>query len=69
MAIPRYASILEIGCGPGLALDTIARSCKPSRLVGIDVEKDMLEEAQQSMDKQDVVVELHQRDVWLPLLE
>jgi ubiquinone/menaquinone biosynthesis C-methylase UbiE len=63
MAIPNYASILEIGCGPGLALEPIAQSCRPIRLVGIDIEKDMLLEADKRIRQKNMKVELYQQDV------
>ena len=58
--IPKYASIMEIGCGSGLAFNSIIRICKPIRMVGVDIEMDMLEKA---VKKQDLVVELYQQDV------
>ena len=61
--IPKYASILEIGCGAGLAFSSITRICKPIRMVGIDIEMDMLNKAAKEVDKQDLVVELNQQDV------
>jgi SAM-dependent methyltransferase len=37
--------ILEIGCGRGVALPVIGRLCRPDRLVGVDIDDSLLEEA------------------------
>jgi SAM-dependent methyltransferase len=37
--------ILEIGCGRGIALPVINRLCRPSRLVGVDIDAALLSEA------------------------
>ena len=37
--------ILEIGCGRGIALPVISRLCRPDRLVGIDIDASLLDEA------------------------
>jgi SAM-dependent methyltransferase len=37
--------ILEVGCGRGIALPAISRLCRPSRLVGVDVDAALLDEA------------------------
>ena len=36
------ARILEIGCGRGIALPVISRLCRPSRLVGVDIDDSLL---------------------------
>ena len=41
--------IIDIGCGPGLLLEAIARSCSNSILIGIDISNDMLFYARQQL--------------------
>jgi SAM-dependent methyltransferase len=55
------ARILEIGCGRGIALPAISRLCRPSRLVGIDIDDSLLVEA--SANTTDVDIELVCADV------
>jgi SAM-dependent methyltransferase len=45
MGLPARARMLEVGCGRGVALPVLARKCRPSRLVGLDVDRELLEEA------------------------
>jgi protein-L-isoaspartate O-methyltransferase len=37
--------ILEIGCGRGIAPPVISRLCRPDRLVGVDLDRSLLDEA------------------------
>jgi SAM-dependent methyltransferase len=55
------ARILEIGCGRGIALSAITRLCRPSRLVGIDIDATLLSEAR--VNTADLDVELICADV------
>lgn len=41
----RFATILDAGCGPGQALDGIARRFGPERIVAIDIDPAMLADA------------------------
>ncbi|GEM_PF-4962958 len=34
MAIPSGKAMLEVGCGPGIALSPFYKHCQPSQLVG-----------------------------------
>jgi ubiquinone/menaquinone biosynthesis C-methylase UbiE len=45
LGLPREARILEVGCGPGVALPELARRLRPRRLIGIDVDPKLLESA------------------------
>lgn len=45
LGMPHDARILEVGCGPGVALPELARRLRPRRLVGIDVDAGLLESA------------------------
>ena len=45
LRLPRRARVLEIGCGRGVALPTLARHLTPARLVGIDIDPTLLADA------------------------
>jgi ubiquinone/menaquinone biosynthesis C-methylase UbiE len=59
LGMPHDARILEVGCGPGVALRELARRLRPRRLVGIDVDAGLLESAR----TEDVPAELMWGDV------
>ncbi len=42
LAIPKGARILEIGCGRGIALPVLSELCLPTRLVGLDIDAELL---------------------------
>ncbi len=63
LAIPAGQRILEVGCGIGNALGPIARSCRPTRLVGVDIDQDLLARAAATLRRQRVPAELHHADV------
>ena len=46
MGIPKGVRILEIGTGRGIALTGLSRLCRPTRLVGLDIDPALLIEAQ-----------------------
>jgi ubiquinone/menaquinone biosynthesis C-methylase UbiE len=45
LGVPRGARVLEIGCGRGIALAPIVQQRAPARLVGLDVDQGLLDEA------------------------
>jgi SAM-dependent methyltransferase len=45
LGIKPGARILEIGCGRGIALPALSRLCRPSRLVGVDIDGSLLADA------------------------
>jgi ubiquinone/menaquinone biosynthesis C-methylase UbiE len=55
--------LLEVGCGRGVALTELARRCRPSRLVGIDIAPDLIALAQARLNRFRVSAELHVGDV------
>jgi len=55
------ARILEVGCGRGIALPALSQLCRPSRLVGIDIDDALLVEA--AAHTTDIDVELVCADV------
>ena len=63
LRLPPAASMLEVGCGRGLALVALARSCRPERLVGVDIDRDALAEAGRRLHETGVEAELVPGDV------
>ena len=45
LGIPSGARVLVLGCGSGVALVSLARLCRPSRITGIDIDRGLLSEA------------------------
>jgi SAM-dependent methyltransferase len=50
LAIPKGARILEIGCGRGIALPVLSELCLPTRLVGLDIDPELLAIAAEHTD-------------------
>jgi ubiquinone/menaquinone biosynthesis C-methylase UbiE len=63
MGLPRGARILEVGCGRGIALPVLDRLCAPSRLVGLDVDGELLTEAAENLHEAGTRAELCCGDV------
>jgi SAM-dependent methyltransferase len=63
LGIPRNQRILEVGCGRANALVPLAVRCAPRRLVGLDVDGGLLEEARRRLDANGVTAELLRVDV------
>ncbi|MCU0346735.1 MAG: class I SAM-dependent methyltransferase [Saprospiraceae bacterium] len=47
LGLPKQGSILEVGCGRGIALPPIDKMCCPSRLVGLDIDEGLTALARQ----------------------
>lgn len=58
LGIPSGARILEVGCGRGIALPVLARLCEPTRLVGLDIDPELLAEAAANLREQRTEAEL-----------
>ena len=56
--LPRGVRVLEIGCGGGIGLAELARRLEPTRLVGLDVDAHLLEEAHRYLGALSVRAEL-----------
>ena len=61
--LPRRARVLEVGCGRGVALPPLARHCAPSRLVGLDLDAELLRDARGTLARERVEAELVLGDV------
>jgi ubiquinone/menaquinone biosynthesis C-methylase UbiE len=63
MRLPADARILEVGCGRGIALPVFDRLCEPRRLVGLDIDGELLLEAADHLREQGTRAELCRGDV------
>jgi SAM-dependent methyltransferase len=65
LGLPTDARILEVGCGRGIALPVLDRLCSPRRLVGLDIDAELLVEAAENLREHGTAAELHCGDVRL----
>ena len=63
LALPEGGRVFEVGCGRGVALPVLARLLRPRRLVGVDVDRSLLELARSRCGVPAGVVELRLADV------
>jgi ubiquinone/menaquinone biosynthesis C-methylase UbiE len=63
LGLGRGMRILEVGCGRGIALEPFTRLLQPSRLVGIDIDGDVIAEARARAASAGLEVELRTADV------
>jgi ubiquinone/menaquinone biosynthesis C-methylase UbiE len=63
LGLPTEARILEVGCGRGVALPVLDRLCRPRRLVGLDIDEELLVEAADNLREHGAEAELHCGDV------
>jgi len=63
MGLPSGARILEVGCGRGIALPVFDQLCGPRRLVGLDIEGELLMEAADNLKDHGTSAELCIGDV------
>jgi ubiquinone/menaquinone biosynthesis C-methylase UbiE len=63
LGLPRGGRVLEIGCGRGIALPVLARHLAPARLVGLDVDPTLLDEAGRRLSSSATRAELVLGDV------
>ncbi|MBA3892220.1 MAG: class I SAM-dependent methyltransferase [Gemmatimonadales bacterium] len=63
LGLPSHGRVLEIGCGRGVALPVLDKLLRPSRLVGLDVEADFLDEARLRLAHAGATAELVPADV------
>jgi ubiquinone/menaquinone biosynthesis C-methylase UbiE len=63
LSLPRGGRVLELGCGRGIALPALRRYLEPARLVGLDVDAGLLEEAGRRLESTGTCAELVRGDV------
>jgi ubiquinone/menaquinone biosynthesis C-methylase UbiE len=63
LSLPSEVRILEVGCGRGIALPVLDRLCRPRRLVGLDIDDELLVEAAGNLREQGAEAELCCGDV------
>jgi SAM-dependent methyltransferase len=63
LGLPRGGRVLELGCGRGIALPVLARSLQPIRLVGLDQDRTLLDEATCRLTGSGVTAELVLGDI------
>jgi ubiquinone/menaquinone biosynthesis C-methylase UbiE len=63
LGLPEGARILEVGCGRGIALPVIDQLCRPSRLVGLDIDEELLAKASEALQEEGADAELLRGDV------
>lgn len=63
LGLPTDVRILEIGCGRGIALPVLDRLCTPRRLVGLDIDEELLVEAADNLREHGTEAELYRGDV------
>jgi ubiquinone/menaquinone biosynthesis C-methylase UbiE len=63
LRIPNEARVLEVGCGRGIALPVIDRLCRPRRLVGLDIDDQLLSKAADELRQSGAKAELCCGDV------
>ena len=63
MRLPRHGRILEVGCGQGIAIPVICRTCEPTRMVGLDIDDELIGMAEERLAETGVDAELITGDV------
>ena len=63
LGLPTDARILEIGCGRGIALPVLDRLLSPRRLVGLDIDEELLVDAAENLREHGTEAELYRGDV------
>ena len=62
LRLPKGRRVLEVGCGRGIALPPLARLLRPTRLVGLDVDRALLRQAEARIRRRRVTADLLQGD-------
>jgi SAM-dependent methyltransferase len=65
LGLPTGGRVLEVGCGRGVALPVLARLLHPARLVGLDLDPALLDEARARVEAAGIAVELVPGDIRL----
>lgn len=56
LELPRGGRVLEVGCGRGIALGPLSHRLAPTRLVGVDIDGELLKVAKQAAARTELVV-------------
>src|SRR5262245_66639214 len=56
LGLPAGGRVLEVGCGRGVAIPVLARLLRPTRLVGLDIDPALLDEARAHADPEGIAV-------------
>ena len=63
LGLPTGGRVLEVGCGRGIALSPLAAALQPSRLVGIDIDPELVALARRRIDEAGIAAEVRRADV------
>jgi SAM-dependent methyltransferase len=63
LRLPRGGRVLEVGCGRGIALPVLAERLHPASLVGVDVDRSLVEVARQRVVRTGTRAEVQVADV------
>ena len=63
LALPAGGELLEVGCGRGVALAPLARLLRPSAVAGVDVDGELVREADGAVRAAGLSASLHAADV------
>ena len=63
LSVPPERDVLETGCGRGVGLVALARTCRPASLTGVDIDGDLVRIARARCAARHVAADLVQGDV------
>ena len=63
LRLPRGGRVLEVGCGRGVALPVLAERLNPDALVGVDIDRSLVEHARRRMVRTGTRAVVHVADV------
>jgi SAM-dependent methyltransferase len=63
LRLPRGGRVLEVGCGRGVALPVLADRLRPHALVGVDIDRSLVEEARRRVVRTGTRAVVHVADV------
>ena len=63
LGLPIGGRVLEVGCGRGVAMPVLARLLRPGRLVGLDLDPALLDEARAQVEAVGIAAELVPGDI------
>jgi ubiquinone/menaquinone biosynthesis C-methylase UbiE len=63
LRLPTGCRILEVGCGRGIAMRPLEQMCRPARLVGVDIEPELVDQARARVERLGIQAEVRVGDV------